>query len=80
MRRSEMKVNNRQTLNQCKATLEEQLLSTHEAWRYLAITFEKEVHILDDDSLRLLDQRLARLQSALKDEQILRLQQFMQPI
>ncbi|MCG8365926.1 MAG: hypothetical protein MJA27_21655 [Pseudanabaenales cyanobacterium] len=75
-----MKVNNPPTPQKHKATLEDQLLSTHEAWRYLAVHFEKEVHTLDDNSLRILDQRLERLHSTLKDEQILRLQQLMQVI
>ena len=72
-----MKVNDTPTPTICKTPLETQLLSTHEAWRYFAINFEQEVHSLDDDSLRILNQRLERLQSALKDEQILRLQQLM---
>ena len=72
-----MKVNTTPIPTKCKATLEDQLLSPHEAWRYLAIHFENEVHMLDDDSLRILNQRLERLQSTLKDEQIQRLQQLM---
>ena len=75
-----MKVNSNSTPKQYKTALEDQLLSGHEAWRRLAINFEQEVHTLDDDSLRLLDQRLERLQSTLKHEQILRLQQLMQTI
>ena len=75
-----MKVNHSSIPKQCKTALEEQLLSAHEAWRYFAANFEKEVHTLDDDSLRILDQRLERLQSTLKDEQISRLQQLMQAI
>ena len=75
-----MKVNHSSISKQCKIGLEDHLLSAHEAWRYLATNFEQEVHILDDDSLRLLDQRLERLQSTLKDEQILRLQQLMQTV
>lgn len=73
-----MKGNNGPNPKKNKATLEAQLLANHEAWRRLAINFEKEVHRLDDDSLRLLDQRLERLQLTLKDEQIMRLQQLMQ--
>ncbi len=72
-----MKVNDTPTPAICKTPLESQLLSPHESWRYFANNFEKQVHSLDDDSLRILNQRLDRLQAALQDEQILRLRQLM---
>ena len=72
-----MKVNDTLTPAISNTPLESQLLSTHEAWKYFANNFENQVHSLDDDSLRILNQRLDRLQSALRDEQILRLQELM---